>query len=735
MIQQITRTRGARVSRNRQRYAWKSRERESVRSLRSRWNRAFALLTLMVVVSGLASFIGTRVLVGAFHGSAVRIEQAATTNARLRAEVVAHSILLTSPITATQQRQLDTAQSVIERDFPRAIADQDTLPAKELLRESLVEWHAIADAAGPRGNPADLVTRGAAAVGAPKVLALLDRTGAADRQAVRDDLANAARTERKAMAVLALLELLAIGLVVRLARRLSNEVLRPVGILRDSANHLAAGELDHRVVVDRADELGELALSFNAMADAIAGSQRSLTREANTDSLSGLPNRAAFGARLEVTLASANRRSGNQAVLFVDLDDFKDVNDTLGHAAGDELLRVVAARLSDTIRPGDMVARLGGDEFAVLLDGLPDSGLALTVGQRVVDAIAAPVEIAGSWVNVGASVGLTVRHGQSTVDGLMREADVAVYAAKTKGKNRVERFDAGLDAMAIAHHQVKADLDGAADRGELVLDYQPIVNLDTGLLTGLEALVRWQHPTRGLLPPSEFIEVAEQTGAIISVGAFVLKTATEQLQRWQRRYGLPDLWMSVNVSVCQLDRPGFANDVKNVLLATQIDPASLVLEVTETILADPNGLAATALDDLRLTGIRVALDDFGSGYSSIGYLRQLPVDVLKIDRSFLTGTYARGPGNALLKAIVGMGQSLGLDVIPEGIEELEQFSRLQAMGCSLGQGFLLSHPVSADAIDALLATPMPLPHIGLGEPVHRTRLVAVHDMIPVIPHQ
>jgi EAL domain-containing protein (putative c-di-GMP-specific phosphodiesterase class I) len=191
--------------------------------------------------------------------------------------------------------------------------------------------------------------------------------------------------------------------------------------------------------------------------------------------------------------------------------------------------------------------------------------------------------------------------------------------------------------------------------------------------------------------------------------------------------------MSVNVSVCQLDRRGFANEVKNVLLSTGIDPASLVLEVTETVLADPNGGAAAALADLRLTGVRVALDDFGSGYSSIGYLRQLPVDVLKIDRSFLTGTFAGGPGNALLEAIVGMGHSLGLDVIPEGIEELEQLSRLQTMGCQLGQGFLLSRPVSGEAIDALLAAPMPLPHVGLGEPVHRARPDSDHDAAPVIP--
>jgi diguanylate cyclase (GGDEF)-like protein len=705
-----------------------------VTSLRSRWNRAFALLTIMVLLSGLAGLLGTRLLVGNFRDFAVRGENEATTSARLRAEVVAHSILVTSPITAAQQRALTASQSTIQDDFTKAIASEDTPGARKLLRNSLTEWQVIVAAAGTPGHPADLVTRGGAVTtGAPKVLALLDRVGSANRAAVRSELANAAHNERDTMAVLALLELLAIVLAVRLARRLSTEVLRPVGILRDSANHLAAGELDHRVVVDRGDELGELAVSFNAMADAIAGSQRSLTLEANTDSLSGLPNRAAFRARLHACLARTDRRGGHQAVLFVDLDDFKDVNDTLGHAAGDELLCVVAERLSDTMRPGDVVARLGGDEFAVLLAGLPEPALALAVAQRVVNALAAPVEIAGSWVKVGASVGLAMRHDRSTVDALMREADVAMYAAKGKGKNRVEQYDAGLDDLAVARLALKTDLSHAAERGELVLDYQPMVDLDTGLLVGLEALVRWQHPTRGLLPPSAFIEVAEETGDIIGIGAFVLDTAARQVQRWQRRYGLPELWVSVNVSVCQLDVPGFVDDVNKVLRSTRLDPASLVLEVTETILADPEGGAAAALASLRVSGVRVALDDFGSGYSSIGYLRQLPVDILKIDRSFLTGTYAGGPGHALLEAIVAMAKSLGLDVIPEGIEELDQLARLRAMGCHIGQGFLLSRPVSADAIDALLAAPMPLAHIGLWDEVIDTEAVPVEAPVPNVP--
>jgi len=482
---------------------------------------------------------------------------------------------------------------------------------------------------------------------------------------------------------------------------------------------LTAGELDHRVVLDRADELGELAASFNAMAEAIAGSQRSLTVEANTDALSGLANRAAFQAGLEATLARPNRRSGDQAVLFVDLDDFKDVNDTLGHAAGDKMLRVVAGRLSDAVRPGDLVARLGGDEFAVLLDGLLDPDLAFTVAERVVVALAERVEIGQNWADVGASVGLALRQDDSTFDSLMREADVAMYAAKGKGKNRVELYDAGLDDVAVARHLLKVDLSRAVASGELIVDYQPVVDIGTGTLVGLEALVRWQHPTRGLLPPAAFIELAEESGAIIDIGAWVLETASSQLTRWQHRYGLLDLWMSVNVSVCQLRAPGFVDEAQNVLRTTGLDPASLVLEVTESILIDPNGHAAAALLALRLSGVRVALDDFGTGYSSISYLRQLPVDILKIDRSFVAGTAAGGPGNALLEAIVSMAQRMRLDVIQEGIEKRDQLYRLRAIGCQLGQGFLLSPAVSADLIEAMLTAPTPFPHIDLCQPQPR----------------
>jgi EAL domain-containing protein (putative c-di-GMP-specific phosphodiesterase class I) len=350
--------------------------------------------------------------------------------------------------------------------------------------------------------------------------------------------------------------------------------------------------------------------------------------------------------------------------------------------------------------------------------------VALSVAERAVATLAAPAEISGTWVHVGASVGLAMRHDDSDPDSLMREADVAMYTAKGQGKNRVERYDATLHDAVVERHALKAEVADAAGRGELVLDYQPIVDLATGTFVGVEALVRWQHPTRGLLPPSAFIDLAEQTGAIVGIGSWVLETAARQLRSWQRRYDLPELWLSVNVSVSQLDEPGFADHVGDVLRRTGVNPANLVLEVTESVLADPTGGAGASLETLRQLGMQVALDDFGTGYSSIRYLRQLPVDILKIDRSFVSGEHANRPGDVLLEAIVGLAQRLGLDVIPEGIEEPDQLARLQALGCRTGQGFLLSRPVAAAAIDQLLAhpRPSPTPRVHRGQPEHPARL-------------
>ena len=687
------------------------RRNSAVRSLRSRWRRAFALLAAVVMLSGTASVVAIQLIVDSFRGSAVSIEQETTSSADLRNEIVAGVIILASPTTAAQQTQQEVAFTAIDADYATDLLKMKSAGARSLLAASLVKWNALVATGGTADRPTDLTARGnAVAAQAPVILSLLDQAGSANRAAIRVDLAKASRLDREGVAALIILEFLAIALALRLAHQLSNEVLRPVGLLRDSANRLARGDTDHRVVVERADELGELATSFNAMADAIAGSQRTLTEEANTDSLSGLANRAAFYAKLTTMLAEPESPQQWQALLFIDLDDFKDVNDTLGHAAGDELLRVVAGRLGAVVRTTDLVARLGGDEFALVLGDLDDAADALKLAERVVVTLAETVHIGAREVHVGASVGLALRHSSSTIEGWVREADVAMYAAKGRGKNRVEQYDAKLDDAAVAHQQLKDELAVAAAHDELVLEYQPVVELNTGELVGLEALVRWQHPTRGLLPPSSFIELAEETGAILPIGAWVLESAAHQLHAWQRRYGRDALWMSVNVSVCQLEAPNYATTIRSILQTASVDPSSVVVEVTESVLADPNGGATDVLNTLRAAGVRIALDDFGTGYSSVGYLRQLPVDFLKIDRSFVAGT-SPDTSNPLLEAIVGLAQHLGLEIIPEGIEQPAELAQLRALGCHLGQGFLMSRPVTPDAIENLLAAAVPFPHV------------------------
>ena len=329
-----------------------------------------------------------------------------------------------------------------------------------------------------------------------------------------------------------------------------------------------------------------------------------------------------------------------------------------------------------------------------------------------------------------------MRQRDSTLDELMREADVAMYAAKGKGKNRVERYDSAQDDMTVARHQLRVDLAAAADLGELVLDYQPVVTLETGMIVGVEALVRWQHPTRGVLPPSEFIALAEGTGAINGIGAWVLETAVRQVQHWQSRYALPELWMSVNVSMRQVEAAGFADCVTSILDTTGVATRCLVLEVTESILAESGGCASEVLASLRLLGVRVALDDFGTGFSSFSALCRLPVDILKIDRSFVSGPDA-GPGEALLATVVAMARRLGLVVIPEGIEEPDQLARLREMGCRFGQGFLLARPVSGGAIETVLAARLPLPDVGLWAAISRPSPAPVatdpSTPAPVIP--
>ena len=416
-------------------------------SLRRRWRRALIALVLVFLLGALASFAGTRSAVGAFRNAAVRMEKETAVLQRLRNDIVAAALLRSAAVQgladADAKAELTAAAAAEASSFQNAIRTLRPGGGREVVERHYAQHRALWPADITALTPTEFVAK---SVQGRENFALLDEAAAASRAQARKDLDHAAGLERLVTVATVGAVTVLVGLVVVLGRRLSREVLRPVARLRDSAGRIAGGDLDHRVEVERRDEIGELAEAFNIMAGVLATSHRTLTRQANHDALTGLANRSAFFSRLEETLAEPDRRDGTQAVLFVDLDDFKQVNDALGHAAGDEVLSEVAARLADSVRPGDVVARVGGDEFAVLLAGIPDD--ALRIAERAVGALRPPIEIAGRRVRVGASAGLAVRHEGSDAAGLLREADVAMYSAKSDGKDRVVAFNPAVHGPA-----------------------------------------------------------------------------------------------------------------------------------------------------------------------------------------------------------------------------------------------------------------------------------------------
>ncbi len=417
------------------------------------------------------------------------------------------------------------------------------------------------------------------------------------------------------------------------------------------------------------------------------------------DSLTGLPNRALLGDRLGHALARRRRAGQLIALLFVDVDDFKLVNDTFGHEVGDQTLASVARRLEALVREGDTVAHLSGDEFAILIEDLTGPHAANLAAARVTDAFLAPLEAGDRQIRVSVSVGVGLATAalRSTND-LIRNADFAMYTAKQSGKGQFRVYDPVERQIADARVQLQADLRNAVIRNELRLHYQPIIDLRSGVTTSMEALVRWEHPERGLLLPASFIPLAEETEAIVEIGAWVLATACDRLADWQRLR--PGLAVSVNLSGRQLQDPGLVGDVSSALERTGIDPKSLILEVTETILvADPT--AESMLFRLKALGVRLAIDDFGTGYSSISYLRRFPVDILKIDREF-TKEVESPEGEALLRGIVQLGRSMGLELVAEGIERRAQVARIAAAGCDQGQGYFFARPTESDGVARLL---------------------------------
>jgi diguanylate cyclase (GGDEF)-like protein len=488
------------------------------------------------------------------------------------------------------------------------------------------------------------------------------------------------------------------------ARRMSQRVVAPLAELRRAAVAMrGAGVFDPIDVRGASAELQVLAQTIEETAVSLRVSHSELRDQARTDVLTGLPNRKAFVEELERRFALPDERLG---VLFVDLDDFKVVNDSLGHAAGDELLQVVGARLRAAVRQGDLVARLGGDEFAVLVSCAEEPAASALVAGAVLGALDEQVLIAGTRITIDCSVGVaTAATSVDSADALLRNADFAMYMAKGRGKNCVETFAPSMHLAMQLQSDFKRDLALAAVLDQLVLHYQPALDLTSGRVLGFEALVRWEHPERGLLPPMEFIGLAEETGDILGVGTWVLEQACADLAGYRLQH--PGLWMSVNVSAQQLADPGFVAMVLSTLASHHLEPSALVLELTEHAAVANTAVANAALEALRSQGVRVALDDFGVGFSSLRYLRELPVDVLKIDRSFVID--AGDKASSMLSAVVSLAHTLDLGVIAEGIEEREQLERLQQLGPLAGQGYLFSRPVPAAEAALLLSGDLLLP--------------------------
>jgi diguanylate cyclase (GGDEF)-like protein/PAS domain S-box-containing protein len=460
------------------------------------------------------------------------------------------------------------------------------------------------------------------------------------------------------------------------------------------------GLWQHSLVRDRGDQPAYW-VSHVLDISARKGVERELDYQAHHDPLTGLPNRTLFLQHLRELIAKGG--SDEVAVLFVDLDNFKLINDSLGHGAGDRLLVVVAERMRRVLRPEDVIARFGGDEFAVTIGRAGGEIAARRVADRLASALRAPVELDGRQRFVTASFGVrSLPVGVADPEGLLRDADAAMYRAKELGKARCEVFDASMRERAVERLDLEGGLRHALEREELRLLYQPQVELATGRIVGAEALLRWHHPDRGLVVPPVFIPIAEQTGLIVPIGAWVLETACRQAAAWTRLNGRA-LTMAVNVSPRQLASTEFAGVVERALAETQLDPGLLCLEITESaVMADP--AAATAvLEQLKAIGVRLAIDDFGVGYSSLAQLKALlPVDTIKIDKSFVDGVTGHGEDQAIVDAVLRLADGLGLAAVAEGVESAEQVDALLGLGCRLSQGFHFARPQSPSELERLL---------------------------------
>ena len=437
--------------------------------------------------------------------------------------------------------------------------------------------------------------------------------------------------------------------------------------------------------------------------------EEQLAHQAFHDAVTGLANRALFKDRVEHMIRRQARDNLPVSILFMDLDDFKTINDSLGHAAGDRLLGEVGERLKNSLREADTAARLGGDEFAILLEDGGDGVDAAEVAARILASLEAPFHLEGKEVFVRASIGIASADarlgGPEGAEELLRNADVAMYMAKEAGKGLYQVFEPAMHDTALLRLELKADLQRAVDNDEFVLHYQPVIELETGRIEGLEALIRWQHPQRGLVAPLDFIPLAEETGLIVPIGRWVLREACMQARRLQERFELsPASHMAVNLSARQLQRPEIVGEIAQTLQEAELHPHSLVLEITESVMMQDMDLSIQRLAELKELGVRLAVDDFGTGYSSLNYIRRFPVDILKVDKSFVDGVDEGGEESALTAAIIELAGILRLRPVAEGIEHADQLDKLLALRCDLGQGFYFAEPLPLAGVDDLLTT-------------------------------